>query len=48
MTSKTLSGRRCRSCPRGLLNTLQADEVLDLMAYLLSRGDRRNAMFGGN
>jgi len=31
--------------PEGLLNTLAADEVLDLMAYLLSRGDRQNAMF---
>jgi putative heme-binding domain-containing protein len=33
--------------PEGLLNTLNADEVQDLMAYLLSRGDRRSAMFGG-
>ena len=31
--------------PEGLLNTLKEDEVLDLMAYLLSRGDRQNAMF---
>jgi putative heme-binding domain-containing protein len=31
--------------PEGLLNTLDQDEVLDLMAYLLSRGDRDNAMF---
>ncbi|MEZ6129330.1 MAG: family 16 glycoside hydrolase [Planctomycetaceae bacterium] len=31
--------------PKGLLNTLQQDEVLDLMAYLLSRGDRNHAMF---
>lgn len=31
--------------PKGLLNTLNQDEVLDLMAYLLSRGDRSNAMF---
>jgi putative heme-binding domain-containing protein len=31
--------------PKGLLNTLNEDEVLDLMAYLLSRGDRSNAMF---
>ena len=31
--------------PKGLLNTLQKEEVLDLMAYLLSRGDRGNAMF---
>ncbi len=32
--------------PKGLLNTLSEDEVKDLMAYLLSRGDRSNAMFG--
>lgn len=31
--------------PKGLLNTLNEEEVLDLMAYLLSRGDRSNAMF---
>ena len=31
--------------PEGLLNTLNRDEVLDLMAYLLSRGERDNPMF---
>ncbi|MFM9117516.1 MAG: c-type cytochrome, partial [Planctomycetota bacterium] len=31
--------------PAGLLNTLQEDEILDLMAYLVSRGDRNHAMF---
>ncbi|MEZ6125056.1 MAG: family 16 glycoside hydrolase [Planctomycetaceae bacterium] len=31
--------------PKGLLNTLNQEEVLDLMAYLLSRGDRKHAMF---
>lgn len=31
--------------PEGLLNTLQEDEVLDLMAFLLSRGDRKSPMF---
>ena len=31
--------------PEGLLNTLNRDEVLDLIAYLLSRGDRNNGMF---
>lgn len=34
--------------PEGLLDTFQADEVLDLLAYLLSRGDRTNAMFKKN
>lgn len=32
--------------PKGLLNTLDRDEVLDLTAYLLSRGDRNHPMFG--
>lgn len=31
--------------PVGLLNTLDRDEVLDLMAYMLSRGDRTAGMF---
>jgi hypothetical protein len=31
--------------PEGLLDTLNRDEVLDLVAYLLSRGDRNNPMF---
>ena len=31
--------------PEGLLDTLKEDEILDLMAYLLSRGDRQSPMF---
>jgi putative heme-binding domain-containing protein len=31
--------------PEGLLDTLREDEVLDLVAYLLSRGDRHHKMF---
>jgi putative heme-binding domain-containing protein len=31
--------------PEGLLNSLHEAEILDLVAYLLSRGDRENAMF---
>jgi hypothetical protein len=31
--------------PEGLLNSLHEDEVLDLMAFLLSRGDRKSPMF---
>ena len=31
--------------PKGLLDTLNEEELLDLMAYLLSRGDRENPMF---
>ncbi len=32
--------------PAGLLDTLKEEELLDLLAYLLSRGDRKHAMFG--
>jgi putative heme-binding domain-containing protein len=32
--------------PEGLLNSFKEDEILDLVAYLLSRGDRNNKMFG--
>ena len=31
--------------PAGLLDTFKEDEVLDLMAYLLSRGNRNTPMF---
>ena len=31
--------------PEGLLNTLKEDEIQDLVAYLLSRGDAQNKMF---
>jgi putative heme-binding domain-containing protein len=31
--------------PKGLLDTLKEDEILDLLAYLLSRGDRSHVMF---
>ena len=31
--------------PDGLLNTLHEEEVLDLLAFLLSRGDRSSPLF---
>jgi hypothetical protein len=31
--------------PTGLLNGLNPDEVLDLLGYVLSGGDRDHAMF---
>lgn len=31
--------------PAKLLDQLNQDEVLDLLAYLLSRGDSKNGMF---
>jgi putative heme-binding domain-containing protein len=36
---------RISMMPTGLLNTLTKTEILDLMAYLLSRGDPQHAMF---
>ncbi len=36
---------RVSMMPAGLLDTLTADEAADLAAYLLSRGDRRAAVF---
>ena len=33
--------------PTGLLDTLHDEEVLDLVAFLLSRGDRKSPMFKG-
>ncbi|MEW4566152.1 c-type cytochrome [Bremerella sp. JC770] len=34
--------------PEGLLDNFTEEEIKDLMAYLLSRGDRTNAMFSEN
>lgn len=34
--------------PEGLINTLKEDEIMDLLAYLLSRGDEKHAMFKRN
>jgi hypothetical protein len=31
--------------PPGLLNSLKPDEIQDLVAYLLSRGDAKHRMF---
>ena len=31
--------------PTGLFDTLKREELLDLLAYLLSRGDREHKMF---
>ena len=31
--------------PKGLLDTFKEDEILDLVAYLMSRGDRNHKMF---
>jgi hypothetical protein len=31
--------------PAGLLDTYKPEEILDLLAYMLSRGDRQHPMF---
>jgi hypothetical protein len=31
--------------PEGLLSTLDREEIVDLVAYLLSRGDRDSKLF---
>jgi putative heme-binding domain-containing protein len=48
---ETMEPSKTSMMPSGLLNTLHEDELLDLMAFLLSRGDSKNPMFkqiGGN
>jgi hypothetical protein len=33
--------------PKGLLDKLTREEILDLIAYIASRGDQRHAFFQG-
>jgi putative heme-binding domain-containing protein len=42
---KSIEASKISLMPPGLLNTLKEDEVLDLVAYLLSQGDRNAAAF---
>jgi hypothetical protein len=41
----TIEKSKVSMMPEGLLNVLKEDEILDLFAYLLSRGDRNSKMF---
>ncbi len=41
----TLEPSKISPMPEGLLNTLHQDEILDMMAFLLSRGDSKAKMF---
>ncbi len=41
----TMRPSKLSMMPTALLDTFKEDEVLDLMAYMLSRGDRKHAMF---
>ena len=40
-----MSPAKTSMMPAGLFNTLEKEEILDLMAFLLSRGDRNHKMF---
>ena len=42
---KSMEFSKVSPMPEGLLALLTADEVADLTAYILSQGDRKNAMF---
>jgi putative heme-binding domain-containing protein len=42
---ETVEKSKVSMMPTGLLDTFKEDEILDLMAYLLSRGDRNHKMF---
>ena len=42
---KSIEPSKVSPMPEGLLYMLNKDEILDLMAYLLSRGDRNHKMF---
>ncbi len=42
---KSMEGSKVSMMPPGLLNTLTEDEVLDLLAYLLSAGNAEDPMF---
>jgi putative heme-binding domain-containing protein len=44
-TIEVMKPSKISMMPAGLMDTFKEDEVLDLMAYLLSRGDRNHAMF---
>lgn len=42
---KSIEPSKVSPMPEGLLNMLQKDEILDLVAYVLSGGDAKHAMF---
>jgi putative heme-binding domain-containing protein len=42
---ESMENSKVSMMPAGLLDVLKEDEVLDLMAFLLSRGDPKSAMF---
>ncbi|MCM8542011.1 MAG: c-type cytochrome [Lentisphaeraceae bacterium] len=42
---KSIEDAKISMMPPGLINLMKDEEVLDLLAYILSRGDKNNAMF---
>lgn len=42
---ESIQNSKTSMMPTGLLDTFKGEEIRDLMAYLLSRGDRKHAMF---
>jgi len=42
---KSIEPAKVSPMPAGLLNLMKQDEILDLVAYILSGGDEKNAMF---
>ncbi len=42
---KSIEPSKISPMPQGLLNMMQKDEFLDLVAYVLSGGDAKRAMF---
>lgn len=45
---ESMSPSKVSMMPAGLLDTFKEDEILDLMAYLLSRGNRNDRMFSAS
>jgi putative heme-binding domain-containing protein len=43
-----LRAQQVSTMPTGLLNAFSQDDILDLLAYLLSEGDKSDAMFQGS
>jgi putative heme-binding domain-containing protein len=44
-TVESIGASKVSMMPEGLIDTLNREEILDLVAYLYSRGDRNNKMF---
>ena len=42
---KSIEPSKVSPMPSGLLSLMQQDEILDLVAYILSAGDKNNPMF---